>query len=113
MTGDSGGPPNDVEADLGARVATLEAALADFALRYSALEWIVEQHFARYLVDLDHEEAAAFLRGIKQPGGAPYQVTAEGQQSPVTGDAEARMLAYTAHIADKIDERVRQGIRRR
>lgn len=99
--------------ELEARVVALEDALEDFALRYSALEWLVEQHFSRFLLGMPSQEAEGFLNGISQHDRPAFQVTDEGHELPVRPDAEARLRHYTAHIAEKIRTRVRQGMRYR
>lgn len=91
--------------DLEDRVATLEAALNDFALRYSALEWIVEQHFTHYLVDVEDAEADALLAHIKHPIAPTFQATAEGDSS-VPYESAVVLEQYREHIVGKIEARL-------
>jgi len=102
----------DEVAELRERVEGLEQALTDLALRYSALEWIVEQHFSFYL-HVDHPDGAAdFLDGISQPLAPAFQATPQGPM-PVRPDHAATLAGYIDHIAGKVRQRVAQGLRHR
>ncbi|MDM8352219.1 hypothetical protein [Brevundimonas diminuta] len=101
----------DERHDLEERIADLEAGLSSLAIRHSALEWIVEQHFAHYLLDRPRPDADAFLSGISHPTASPWQASEEGPTN-VRPDHAKMLDAYIAHIAEKVRERVHQGIRR-
>lgn len=98
----------DEIADLRQRVSDLEAGLLDMALRHSALEWIVEQTTANWL--LHQSGAFEFLEAIKHDAANPWRAAEEGAQD-VRPDWASSFQAHVAHIADKIAERISQGPR--
>lgn len=94
------------------RVATLEAQVAGLALRSSVLEWILEQHFSRYLLDLGDPEAAEFLAGIASAAD-PFTIDADGVRRPADPKATEAFTDVLNHVVGKIAERVEQGVRRK
>lgn len=93
------------------RIEELQDQIIDLSLRHSALEWIVEQHFSHYLLTLPDDEAHGFLMGLSHAPLGARRFSEEGERD-VRPDHEARLWAHIRHIAGKIDERRRQGLRR-
>lgn len=92
------------------RIAELESQLDYLASRHAALEWIVEQHFAHYLLDVPSREG--FLAGIANPPPA-FQVQPEGFETRPPPHHAEQLQRDIEHIVGKIATRTRQGIRHR
>lgn len=92
--------------DLETRVAALEGAVADYALRYAALEWVFEQAFSRYLAENPTADADAFLSGVSHYAHPEMPADARAQMPP---DARARMADYVERIAQKVRGRIHEG----
>lgn len=90
------------------RIADLESQIVFLSTRHSALEWVVEQHFAHYL--LSRDDAERFLNGIASRRGA-YQKEAEGFERPTRPDRAQLLYADIERIVEKIRARVREGVR--
>lgn len=89
-------------------LAELRAAFDDFTLRYSALEFIVEQMLANELMGQTNPEA--FLDQLKQDDGRTW-TQHQGIVERPHPDVTARLLAHLSAIVEKVRVRVRQGYR--
>ncbi len=81
----------------------------DLALRYSALEWIVEQMLANML--LNNPDADRFLDQLSANDGRAWTQTVEGVEDARPELAE-RLYEHIGQITEKVRRRVHQGVRR-
>ena len=91
------------------RISELEHQLDELTLRYSALEWIVEQHLSLNLVGVPLGRAEAFLTGLQRP--MPVRQDEVEVGAGARPDRVARLYEYVVHITEKIRTRVREGVR--
>jgi hypothetical protein len=96
--------------DKAQRIVDLEAGLRFLTLRHSALEWIVEQTVANWLLP-NPAEAEKFLTAISHDDDRTWRREPEYDARATPADAAALGEQVRA-IAEKIRQRVREGARR-